>query len=52
MRNTDRGYSPAKNFLPSLLRKSSLFHDQSYNNDSDFLVTPLSFVGKRIFYKF
>lgn len=52
MKNTNKGYCPAKNFLPSLLKKSRLFHDPSVCIETDYLISPPSFVGKRIYYRF
>lgn len=52
MKKTDKGYSPAENFLPSLLKNSSRFNDPSVYTEKDFLVTPPSFVGRRIYYNF
>jgi len=51
MKGTDKGYAPAKNFLPKYLRSQNQFHDTSVVCAPDFLVTPPSFVGRRIYYK-
>jgi len=52
MKKTENGYAPVKDWFPQFLRSLNNFHDKSVNCEPDWLVTPLSFVGRRIYYKF